>query len=87
MDLLKGITRELRTGDTGANDQQATAGSGRDGPEKSGARPESTGEGESASASERTREEYLCPFCETTFDSSRGVCPECDAEIVLRGQR
>jgi len=31
--------------------------------------------------------DLLCSFCETEFDASRDVCPECDAEIVLRGAR
>lgn len=30
---------------------------------------------------------HVCSFCETEFDASSSVCPECDAEIVLRGER
>lgn len=53
--------------------------------------PESTGETPAGTegntdASEQ-RDEHLCSFCETEFDADRTVCPECDAEIVVRGAR
>ncbi|NEU58045.1 hypothetical protein [Halorussus sp. MSC15.2] len=42
---------------------------------------------DSASAERDRSGDHLCPFCETEFDADRGACPECDAEIVLRGTR
>lgn len=88
MDLLKGITRELRASDerTGTSDRsRTTAEAGRNRPERTADRDPASG---SDGADQRARaDDYLCPFCETTFDSDRGVCPECDAEIVMRGDR
>jgi hypothetical protein len=52
----------------------------------------SAGEGpggtETVESGDRSREDgHLCSFCEAEFDASRGVCPECNAEIVFRGER
>jgi predicted amidophosphoribosyltransferase len=30
---------------------------------------------------------HVCAFCQTAFDSRERVCPVCNAEIVLRGDR
>ena len=30
---------------------------------------------------------HLCAFCQHEFDAERGACPDCGAEIVLRGGR
>lgn len=30
---------------------------------------------------------HVCSFCQTEFDADRGSCPECDAELVLRGAK
>ncbi|WP_135854251.1 hypothetical protein [Halorussus salinus] len=45
-------------------------------------RPDGAAAGDSSQG-----DDLLCSFCETEFDASRDVCPECDAEIVLRGAR
>lgn len=40
------------------------------------------------SVSDRDRDDgHVCSFCQTEFDADRGSCPECDAEIVLRGAK
>lgn len=88
MDLLKDITRELRGGGETRRDErrQTTPNSRRDAdPQPSAddadedATPESTGQDD--------RDVHVCPFCETEFEATRGSCPDCDAEIVLRGER
>ena len=33
------------------------------------------------------RADHVCAFCQTVFDAGERVCPSCDAEIVLRGER
>lgn len=30
---------------------------------------------------------HVCSFCGAEFDADRRACPECDAEVVLRGER
>lgn len=32
-------------------------------------------------------DDHVCAFCQTAFNSNDRVCPTCDAEIVLRGER
>ncbi|WP_157971722.1 hypothetical protein [Halorussus litoreus] len=102
MDLLKDITRELR-GDDGPSrsDSQSSrsdGGSASDGGRSGGAtavRADSTGEttepnGASDDASDTDSagdDTHVCSFCETEFDADRRACPDCDAEIVLRGAR
>lgn len=95
MDLLKDITRELRGG------EHASSGGGSHGDAQSqttsttrsdsGRRrtddetsDATAGPGESADG---VGDIHVCSFCETEFDASSDVCPECDAEIVLRGDR
>ena len=37
---------------------------------------------------ERTEANHVCAFCRARFDASdRSACPECEAEVVLRGER
>ncbi|SHK84625.1 hypothetical protein SAMN05444342_2380 [Haladaptatus paucihalophilus DX253] len=38
-------------------------------------------------SSTSTNEDHVCAFCQTAFDSRDRVCPVCDAEIVIRGDR
>lgn len=98
MDLLEDIKRELRSGDGRASDESArTDDTGGAGPAEraagSTAGPNSaTGDdadanGEAGDPAASRERDHLCSFCETEFDASRTVCPECGAEIVLRGAR
>ena len=35
-----------------------------------------------------TDSEHVCAFCQASFDVSQtSICPTCDAELVLRGER
>jgi len=78
------------TGDAGSGSESVArsttaAGSGPDGESVAGGdetRPNGATAGDSSQG-----DDHLCSFCETEFDASRDVCPECDAEIVLRGAR
>lgn len=74
MDLLKDITDGLRGDDqTRRNDESD---------------PATTVPRDDGSAGEPGRDdEHVCSFCRTAFDADRRSCPECDAEIVLRGAR
>ena len=37
---------------------------------------------------ERIEANHVCAFCRTSFDAGdRSACPECGAEVVLRGER
>lgn len=80
MDLLKGITEELGHGERDApNDRD------RDGDR---ARSQSTPEPTPRETDERTRDdEHVCDFCGTDFPAGRGACPDCGAEIIVRGAR
>ena len=98
MDLLKDITSELRGDDERTGDEDGTSDS--EGGERTGeddvgrtenpatdARPEEQSAAAADDSGSGERDEHLCSFCETEFDASRSVCPECDAEIVVRGAR
>ncbi|MFC4451510.1 hypothetical protein [Halorussus aquaticus] len=96
---LREITSGLCGGDerTRRDDESGTtAGSEREGDGSRSATSESgdtatnrseTTSDDSASSEQDRDDDYLCPFCETEFDAERGACPECNAEIVLRGTR
>lgn len=83
MDLLKDLTRELgvRGGHGGTGNADDAAGST---PEDRDRAPV-PGDAESGEASRSDRQ--VCPFCRTEFEAARGTCPECNAEVVLRGER
>ncbi|UPV76519.1 hypothetical protein M0R89_18475 (plasmid) [Halorussus limi] len=96
MDLLKDITSELRGGDERTNDDHSGPADGASGDTRpvkrsTTATDDSPSDGESGDETDASAsagpDEHLCSFCETEFDASRDVCPECDAEIVLRGAR
>ncbi len=97
MDLLKDITSELRGGDKTGNDESTTdhedsERTGEDNPKRpedaaADAKPGEQSTPAAADSESGERDEHLCSFCETEFDAGRSVCPECDAEIVLRGAR
>lgn len=74
MDLLNGITEELqaRGGRDPASDSDASD------PE-----PAPTDESETADRDD----EHVCDFCGADFDANRGRCPDCGAEIIVRGAR
>lgn len=99
MDLLKDITEglrgntetrgtaEARRGDPGGNSGSSRRGSDRRCASEDGDE-DGTDEDSAADSGDGNREDqHVCSFCETEFDADRGVCPECDAEIVFRGQR
>ena len=88
MDLLKDITRELRgRGETRRDERVQTTANSRREADRRG----STGDPDESpdeNATDRSRgDEHVCPFCETEFEATRGSCPDCDAEIVFRGER
>lgn len=97
MDLLKGITRGLRGSDESANretgsrttgNRRTDGGTPADGGDVGSDPTDAATGGEDAGAAEPGRDDqHVCPFCTTEFDASRGRCPSCDAEIVLRGDR
>jgi hypothetical protein len=94
MDLLKDITQGLRgSGETRRNDRgRASESSRRDRDRRSstesGDDPASADGNESVESNDESRaDEHVCSFCEAEFDASRGVCPDCDAEIIFRGER
>lgn len=73
MGLFKDITDELRASD-----------GGYDVSSEEHADPDRADD----ATDERSRDnEHLCRFCRSTFDADRNTCPECGAEIVLRGDR
>lgn len=83
MDLLRDITDGLRGDDqTRRSDESdpATTVPRDDGSADEPRRDGSTGE-------PGRDDEHVCSFCRTAFDADRRSCPECDAEIVLRGSR
>lgn len=90
MNFLKDITQGLRGRDGARRDERTLATDlGRD-----GGRAGSTAESDDASGDthgtatrDQRSDEHVCSFCQTEFDASRGSCPECDAEIVHRGER
>ncbi|MFC7078983.1 hypothetical protein [Halorussus caseinilyticus] len=91
---LKDITRGLRGGDeTRKGDQSRTTADARPGAAQSSTSDPAeatTNRTDSASddATDPDRDdEHVCSFCQAEFDADRGVCPECDAEIVFRGTR
>jgi hypothetical protein len=94
MDLLKDITRGLRgSGETARNERGRTAEDSRSDPDRRSTTsrsdaPGSADESGDVESSDGGRGDvHVCSFCETEFDASRDVCPECDAEIVFRGTR
>ena len=40
-----------------------------------------------SSRTDSTTTDHVCAFCQTAFDSNDRICPTCDAEIVIRGER
>jgi hypothetical protein len=94
MDLLKDITQGLRgSGETHRNERGRTSGSSRRDRDQRGSTESGDGHGSAdengtVEPSDQSREDrHVCSFCEAEFDATRGVCPECDAEIVFRGER
>ena len=96
MDVLKDITDGLRTGDTDettetTSETDETATTGTDTQRNRESRSPQTESPQSADPGEYSDSDrgdsHLCSFCETEFDAGRDTCPECDAEIVLRGAR
>lgn len=81
MDLLKDITEEVRK-DDGGDDRADGRVSNRAPSNESSAPTNPTEDGE-----EPRDTEHVCAFCRESFDASRGACPHCGAEIVLRGVR
>lgn len=94
MELLKGITEELKGSserDRASDRDQSRSASGRASETRKSASKSTTSEAETdseAQTTQRTRDdEHVCAFCGTDFAASRGACPDCDAEIVVRGER
>lgn len=92
MDLLKGITEELKGSseqDRASDRHQSRPNPGRTAETREPASTSTTSETEGdAQVSERTRDdEHVCAFCGTDFAASRGACPDCSAEIIVRGER
>lgn len=83
MDVLKDITDGLR--ETGQNRRSGY----EQGPDhEQEGDTERSNSGTSAFESlDDADDEHLCAFCQTAFDAERGYCPDCGAEIVLRGRR
>lgn len=89
MDLLKDIRRELRGDEYVTGGEEPTRTDGRT-PTTRPAHDRVAEPTESNTDQPTDRERpdaHVCSFCETEFDAKRGVCPECGAEIVLRGDR
>ncbi|NHN61340.1 MULTISPECIES: hypothetical protein [Halorussus] len=91
---LKDITRGLRGGeDATLTDDEPGAetdsrpSTDRDSATDAASDGEESTDDDSASSDADRDDAHVCPFCETEFDADRGACPECDAEIVLRGTR
>lgn len=96
---LRGGENESSSADGGQSQTTPTArgdSNRRDAPDaaadRSGTPDEPTGDDPSTDQNteapdQSTEDVHVCSFCETEFDSSDSVCPECDAEIVLRGER
>lgn len=93
---LKDITSGLRSGEEGTrqDERQETTGSRRDdsrsttGGSDDASANRTTTASDGPSSAESTRDDgHVCSFCQNEFDADRGVCPECDAEIVVRGTR
>jgi hypothetical protein len=94
MDVLKGITDGLRSGDEDGQEETERAGSvsrrGREASESTGSQKggEPPSESDAPETGKRNEDDlHLCSFCEAEFDAGRDSCPECDAKIVLRGAR
>lgn len=85
-------TEDPETGSESVARSTTAAGSGSNGEsvasgDETDAGGDETG-GRGATGGDSSRgNDHLCSFCETEFDASRDVCPECDAEVVLRGTR
>lgn len=82
---------DARDRDAAASDRTASSGRSDDAMDRDGDATDGDGEtddSDAESASARGRDdEHVCSFCQTEFDADRRSCPECDAEIVLRGAR
>lgn len=93
MNLLKGITEELKGSGKrdSANDRDQSRSASRAAETRKPASKSSTSETESDSGSQTTQrtrdDEHVCAFCGTDFAASRGACPNCDAKIIVRGER
>ena len=97
MNLLKGITEELKGSDESArtdDTNQSPTTPGRSPERRDAASTSTTSETESDSQDDEDvrdgaerDDEHVCAFCGTDFAASRGACPDCDAEIVFRGER
>lgn len=93
MDLLKDITRELRGSEESTRDEgsagRAPRGDVADEPttDSPGEFPAGDDSPVAPRADSLSADTHVCSFCETEFDADRRTCPECDAELVLRGER
>jgi len=74
MDLLNGITEGLG----GHGDRDADRQTLDDEPPTSDRDKDSTSD---------RGDEHVCDFCGADFDASLGQCPDCGAEIIVRGAR
>jgi len=84
MDLLKDI-RELRGGEGSTRDDGPA---GRTPHSDAVDQPTTDASGGFVADDDAPSDDtHVCSFCETEFDADRRACPECDAEIVLRGER
>ncbi|WP_132058744.1 hypothetical protein [Halorussus amylolyticus] len=95
MDLLKGITEGLQ----GRGDRDSAGDrDGKPSSRESSSKTESDTKSKSSSTAkstatesnrrERARDdEHVCDFCGTDFDANLGACPDCGAEIIVRGRR
>ena len=87
MDVLKDITDGLReeSGNRRTEYEQGPDHERRSASERDD-RFGRSASGSAASGNERD-DDHLCAFCQHEFDADRGACPDCGAEIVLRGRR
>jgi predicted RNA-binding Zn-ribbon protein involved in translation (DUF1610 family) len=79
MDFLNGITEGLG----GRDDRDASSDTDRS---VSDDDPPASDRDRELSPSDRG-DEHVCDFCGADFDASRGRCPDCGAEIIVRGAR
>lgn len=91
MDILKDITRGLRGRDEGQRSKQSrtTIDSQSNRMRRSSANDsnESGGRSEGNVSDRGEDDDHVCSFCQTEFEANRGACPDCGAELVLRGDR
>ncbi|WP_134671495.1 hypothetical protein [Halorussus marinus] len=83
MDFLNGITEELG----GRGDREAPNDTDRPAPESAPDDQPPTRDPERDSHATDRDDEHVCDFCGSDFEASRGRCPDCGAEIIVRGAR